>query len=169
MLFVNPLQIKIPANKNTEKHSHSNFAGIFAFFRVNFRVWSQKKGVRCCPQSLLFGAGCGTCSQVSTWLRRRASEDGRQPHCVGSKCKAFVAQSAKVPPTKKDPKVFLVLVVGLEPTRSPTRPLNVRVCHSATPASMDYVSIIFFCCQEILKKKFTFSCLKKNKLIPKNH
>lgn len=53
---------------------------------------------------------------------------------------------------KKDPKVFLVLVVGLEPTRSPTRPLNVRVCHSATPASMDYVSIIFFCCQEILKK-----------------
>ena len=62
---------------------------------------------------------------------------------------------------KKDPKVFLVLVVGLEPTRSPTRPLNVRVCHSATPASMDYVSIIFFCCQEILKKKFTFSFLKK--------
>ena len=53
---------------------------------------------------------------------------------------------------KKDPKVFLVLVVGLEPTRSPTRPLNVRVCHSATPASMDYVSIIIFCCQEILKK-----------------
>lgn len=69
---------------------------------------------------------------------------------------------------KKDPKVFLVLVVGLEPTRSPTRPLNVRVCHSATPASMDYVSIIIFCCQEILKKKFTFSFLK-NKLIPKNH
>lgn len=94
-------------------------------------------------------------------LRRRASEDGRQPHAVGSKCKAFVAQSAKVPPTKKDPKVFLVLVVGLEPTRSPTRPLNVRVCHSATPASMDYVSIIIFCCQEILKKKFTFSFFKK--------
>ncbi len=94
-------------------------------------------------------------------LRRRASEDGRQPHAVGSKCKAFVAQSAKVPPTKKDPKVFLVLVVGLEPTRSPTRPLNVRVCHSATPASIDYVSIIFFCCQEILKKKFTFSFFKK--------
>ena len=112
----------------------------------------KKKGMRCCPQSLLFGAGGGTCSQVSTWLRRRASKDGCQPHCVSFKCKAFVAQSAKVPPTKKDPKVFLVLVVGLEPTRSPTRPLNVRVCHSATPASMDYVSIIIFCCQEILKK-----------------
>ena len=46
----------------------------------------------------------------------------------------------------------LVRMVGLEPTRSPTRPLNVRVCHSATTASMDYVSIIIFCCQEILKK-----------------
>ena len=121
----------------------------------------QKKGVRCCPQSLLFGADGGTCSQVSTWLRWRTSKDGRQPHCVGSKCKAFVAQSAKVTPTKKDPKVFLVLVVGLEPTRSPTRPLNVRVCHSATPASMDYVSIIFFCCQEILKKNLLLVSWKK--------
>ena len=55
----------------------------------------------------------------------------------------------------------LVLVVGLEPTRSPTRPLNVRVCHSATPASMDYVSIIFFCCQEILKKNLLLVSWKK--------
>ena len=39
---------------------------------------------------------------------------------------AFVEQSSKVPPTKKDPKVFLVLVVGLEPTRSPTRPLRLQ-------------------------------------------
>ena len=57
---------------------------------------------------------------------------------------------------KKDPKVFLVRLVGLEPTRSPTRPLNVRVCHSATTASMDYVIIIFFGCQEILKKNLYF-------------
>lgn len=56
----------------------------------------------------LFSAAGGTCSQVLTWLRWRTSEDGRQPHSVGSKRRAFVVQSTKVPPTKKDLKVFLV-------------------------------------------------------------
>ena len=32
------------------------------------------------------------------------------------------------------PRTFMVQVVGLEPTLFRTRPLNVRVCHSATLA-----------------------------------
>lgn len=55
-------------------------------------------------------------------LRRRASEDGRQPHAVGSKCKAFVAQSAKVPPTKKTRRSFWCWWWDLNPHGLPHAP-----------------------------------------------
>ncbi len=40
--------------------------------------------------------------------------------------------------------LFLVRVVGLEPTLFRTRPLNVRVCHSATLANRDLIIIHLF-------------------------
>lgn len=112
----------------------------------------KKKGVRCCPQSLLFGAGDGRAVKCQLDSADGQAKTGASHTVWVPNARHLLHKVQKSHQQKKDPKVFLVRLVGLEPTRSPTRPLNVRVCHSATTASMDYVSIIIFGCQEILKK-----------------
>ena len=52
--------------------------------------------------------------------------------------RVFLYQKKKVCPVE-----HMVQVVGVEPTRFPTCPLNKRVCHSATPAFLVYSNIIY--------------------------
>ena len=66
-------------------------------------------------------------------------------------------QTKKNPRTKFSDYFCLVRVVGLEPTLFRTRPLNVRVCHSATLASMyiiEHIKAIVKCFLQISRKNF---------------
>ena len=82
---------------------------------LNFFILNSSKQKR--PEGL-FGAGGGTCSQVILDSADGQGETGASHTVWVPNAFAFVVQSTKVPPNKKDRLGLLVRVVGLEPTRS---------------------------------------------------